>query len=393
MRSADRPPAGRSPAPSKGEAPRARATYCAVAGVVCYWQGDALILHEPVTRQRYTVTPLAVALMHACRGPQSFTAIRAAFPGLTASTLRRVLTQMTTSGVIVRSRGAPPSNATWGPWSPVASFFHFATKDVPWASDEALQVLEETLSAKAAIEPPPASMKRVKARVIVALPQTHSGGEFRSVLLDRRTWRGFAAAPLPLTQLAELLDLTFGVRRWVGTDEGERLPLKTSPSGGGRHPIEAYVLAPNVRGLAKGLYHYAPDHHRLELLGRGATPRQIQAYLGGQWWYRSAAAIVLMTAVLPRVWWRYDTPRAYRSVLLDAGHVCQTFCLVATSLRLAPFCTMALADSRIEQDLGIDGVSEIVLYAAGVGVRPAGGYVQWPSRPRGRTYIAPEHDR
>ena len=186
--------------------------------------------------------------------------------------------------------------------------------------------------------------------------------------------------------------MTPGVRRWVGTDAGERLLLKTSPSAGGRHPIEAYVLAPNVQGLAKGLYHYAPDRHRLERLRRGATPRQIEAYLGGQWWYRSAGAVVLMTAMLPRVWWRYDTSRAYRSVLLDAGHVCQTFCLVATALRLAPFCTMALADSRIERDLRIDGVSEVVLYAAGVGVRPAEGHVQWPSRPAGRTYVSPELD-
>jgi SagB-type dehydrogenase family enzyme len=121
-------------------------------------------------------------------------------------------------------------------------------------------------------------------------------------------------------------------------------------------------------------------------------PEQIETYLGGQWWYRSAAAVVLMTAVLPRVWWHYETPRAYRSVLLDAGHVCQTFCLVATSLGLAPFCTMALADSRIERDLGVDGVHEVVLDAAGVGLRPEGGYVQWPPRPPGRTYIAPDRD-
>jgi len=77
-----------------------------------------------------------------------------------------------------------------------------------------------------------------------------------------------------------------------------------------------------------------------------------------------------MTAVFPRVQWRYSFPRAYRVVLAEAGHVCQTFCLTATWLGLAPFCSMALADSRIENDLGIDGVTESVLYAAGVGTRP-----------------------
>jgi hypothetical protein len=62
-------------------------------------------------------------------------------------------------------------------------------------------------------------------------------------------------------------------------------------------------------------------------------------------------------------------------VLAEAGDLCQTFCLVATWLELAPFCTMALADSKIDLDLGIDGVTEGVLYIAGVGKRPEG--VDW----------------
>jgi SagB-type dehydrogenase family enzyme len=78
---------------------------------------------------------------------------------------------------------------------------------------------------------------------------------------------------------------------------------------------------------------------------------------------------VFLTAVFPRARWKYRFPRAYRTVLIEAGHFCQTFCLVATSLGLAPFCTMALAESRIEKALG---VNEGVIYAAGVGKRPAG---------------------
>ncbi len=77
-----------------------------------------------------------------------------------------------------------------------------------------------------------------------------------------------------------------------------------------------------------------------------------------------------MTAVFPRTQWKYNFARAYRVVLAEAGHLCQTFCLTATWLGLAPFCTMALADTRIERDLGVDGVTESVLYAAGVGRPP-----------------------
>ena len=49
--------------------------------------------------------------------------------------------------------------------------------------------------------------------------------------------------------------------------------------------------------------------------------------------------------------------RAYRVLLTEAGHLCQVFYLVATALGLAPFCTMALADSVIEQDLRLDAIN------------------------------------
>lgn len=78
-----------------------------------------------------------------------------------------------------------------------------------------------------------------------------------------------------------------------------------------------------------------------------------------------------MTAVFPRVLWKYRFSHAYRVVLLDAGHLCQTFCLVATWLGLAPFCTAAFADSLIEKDLRLDGIMESPLYLAGVGMPAA----------------------
>jgi SagB-type dehydrogenase family enzyme len=85
-----------------------------------------------------------------------------------------------------------------------------------------------------------------------------------------------------------------------------------------------------------------------------------------------ASALFIMTAVFPRTQWKYRFARTYRVVLLETGHLCQTFCLVATWLGLAPFCTAAFQDSLIEKELGLDGIRESVLYLAGVGTLPAG---------------------
>jgi SagB-type dehydrogenase family enzyme len=129
-----------------------------------------------------------------------------------------------------------------------------------------------------------------------------------------------------------------------------------------------YVISLRLDGLARGIYHYHPVYHRLEQIRSGVTAADASRYCARQSYVGKAAALFVMTAVFPRMMWKYRNARAYRVVLLDAGHLCQTFCLVATWLGLAPFCTAALKDSLIEHDLGIDGVRESVIYVAGLGL-------------------------
>jgi SagB-type dehydrogenase family enzyme len=146
------------------------------------------------------------------------------------------------------------------------------------------------------------------------------------------------------------------------------MPLKTSPSGGARHPVEVYLMALRVEGLDPGLYHYDGREHALERLSAGATPEAARDYCADQPYVAEAGALFVMTGVFARTMCKYQHPRAYRVVLLDAGHLGQTFCLTATRLGLAPFSTAALKDTVIERDLGIDGISESVLYVTGIGM-------------------------
>jgi SagB-type dehydrogenase family enzyme len=124
-----------------------------------------------------------------------------------------------------------------------------------------------------------------------------------------------------------------------------------------------------MAGLQPGLYHYVTDAHVLELVKKGAAARTIARYIPDQAWYESAAALLILTAVFERQW-RHPFPRAYRSVVLEA--VCQTFCLAATRLGLAPFCTGRFADAVVERDIRVDGITESFIYGGGVGRRPAG---------------------
>lgn len=353
--------------------------------LVCYWEERRLIFENYALRSRVGAAPLTCEILHFFDRWRSAGALLRQFPQYTSTSLARAITGLVRVGLLEHScdRDArTEAFGAWREWRPAASLFHFSTKDSHTPADPEDSVRE--LRRRARMKPMPPPEKRYPKTRQIALPAPKARSEFPQVLLARRTWREFSRSPIEIVKLAALLGLSFGVQSWVDLWGMGRVPLKTSPSGGARHPIEAYLLALRVKGLPRGLYHYAAGAHRLELLRRGVSAAEAIRYLNGQWWFSDAAAIVLMTAVFARTQWKYPAPRAYRAILIDAGHVCQTFCLVATWLGLAPFCTMALADSRVEAALGIDGVTESVLYAAGVGTPPRGSkWAPWPTRAYG----------
>jgi SagB-type dehydrogenase family enzyme len=270
-------------------------------------------------------------------------------------------------------RPGPPEEAPlakWRGWNPAAGFFHRATRVNEWApvgpgAGPPIVCLQDATAV---------GQHRPGPRL--ELPEFERGGALAETLLARRTWRRFGTRRVTLHELSTLLGLTFAVQHWIDID-GERVPLRTSPSGGARHSVEAYVAVLDIDGIDAGTYHYCPDRHALLRLD-DARPDAAQLFPAGSGFDR-AGAIVLATSVFGRVQRKYESPRAYRVVLLETGHFCQTFCLVATSLGLAPFCTAAFADDAVDRLLRIDGIGEAALYAMGVGSRPEGtSWALWP---------------
>ena len=337
-------------------------------------------MHNYATGRRVGATPSLCRLLDYCsewRGPDE---IAAALDLRDARPLTALVRRLVSRSLLERSdRAEDPRTramATLDRWNPEAGLFHTATKDVRfWSAREAARQAR----AQARRWPMPEPVKRYSGARVIDLPRP-ARGAFPGVLVSRRTWRRFSAKALTLEDLATLLGLSAGVQQWVKATPKE-LALKTSPSGGARHPIECYVVALNVQGLRAGIYHYAADRHALERL-RGPVPlARVRRYYPSSSYFAKAPAHVFLTAVFARQLWRYPYSRAYRATLAEAGHVCQTFCLTATWLGLAPFCLMGLADSLIERDLDIDGITESVLYAAGVGHPPRGS--SWAPLVRG----------
>ena len=313
--------------------------------LILYWRDERLILDNYAVGRSIEASPFILRVLEQFNGWRS----REDYLGSVAPEVRAIARQLINvlhrDRWLVRRDDARDSREVhldaWGSWNPAAGFFHAATKNTQFLDlDETIDALAE----QSRTWPMPPAVKTYPGSEVIALPRRLPRAVFADTLRNRRTWRRFGRQPIELSDLSTLMQLTIGVQQWV-TAEGEgRVPLKTSPSGGARHPVELYVLSRRVRAFPPGIYHYASDRHVLERIPESSDPPPFDELLPAQWWYREAAALVLFTAVFERTRWRYPAPRAYRAVLIETGHICQTFCLTATWLGLAPFCSMAIAD-------------------------------------------------
>mgnify|MGYP006301468733 CR=1 FL=1 len=146
-------------------------------------------------------------------------------------------------------------------------------------------------------------------------PRGFQGLRVEGALEMRRSIRDYADRSLSLVEVSRLLWAAQGITE-------ERLEFRAAPSAGALYPIETYPVVHDVADLPSGIYHYAVREHGLERLEQGDFRGQVtqaglyQAFLG------EANVCFVLSAVFQRTRWRYRE-RAYRYVLLEAGHVAQ----------------------------------------------------------------------
>jgi SagB-type dehydrogenase family enzyme len=339
--------------------------------LLVYWQDSALRICNFACARTVTGRPITCELLDFFDNWKTADQAADHFSNYPQKSVNFALRQLIKHGLLLRKNSAEAAfdeklARQWSSWLPEASF-HFITKDARYVKRTRSIAEWKALLPKKR----PGLFKSLSNAKKIFLPKLKlPDSEFAEVLLNRKTHRKFSAQKLPVETVSQILSLVWGVRGYFHSPVFGRLIHKTSPSGGARHPGEVYLMALRVKGLRPGLYHYHPQRHALEMISAGATAEKAKLYCAHQSYTRSAAALFLMTAVFARTMWKYPKGRAYRVVLLETGHLCQTFCLVATWLGLAPFCTAALNDRAIEKDLKIDGITESILYVAGVGLPP-----------------------
>jgi len=266
--------------------------------------------------------------------------------------------------------------AQWGSWGPAARSLHFASRTLTGvrflSAEEDAAAMRTQAYAHAQAGATPDLAKSYPDRQLIPLPSGRPDDSawprrnLLDALYDRRSTRRFAPEPLALEELGAILQTVGGFVEVLEQANGPAA-LKTSPSAGALHPVELYVHALSVDGLAPGAYHFAPTRGGLEVLDRGVGQARSLPALGGQPWLAEAPALILFTAVIERLQWRYRSPRAYRDLLIGLGHVNQTALLLSSAMGLGAVFATAVCDEDLEQLIGVDPTAEIVLGVTALG--------------------------
>ncbi|NIA72315.1 SagB/ThcOx family dehydrogenase [Pelagibius litoralis] len=343
----------------------------------CFWAAEHL-----VTRKRYLLTAKSAATLFAVSGkPES---IETACPDIAeliqtpVNQVRKYLDFLIDSKIIVDGEKEERSWAeklygTWAKyhWS-ASAHYHVATYDYPFAdyAEGGRRIDRQRMTSYGSEE---CDMERGKSypqaseRVVIGRPTAARVTATLGQVWDSQV----TPAALKKDALCDLLAMTFGQvgRRNLPTRGSLPVLAKTSPSGGARHPTEAYVAVADVPGLKSGWYHFNALNAVLERIIDEVDSDMLGELFYGSWSRApfEPRAIVLMTSVFGRNMYRYREPRTYRTIHMDAGHLISSLEHFAAAKGLSTHAQSGTDDFQLEQLLGLSPLQEGVMFAVSLG--------------------------
>ena len=84
-------------------------------------------------------------------------------------------------------------------------------------------------------------------------------------------------------------------------------------------------------------------------------------------WVNDAAAIVFLVADFDRTMWKYGEAFAYKTILIEAGHIAQNIAVTCAKMGLAANPTLGIHDERVERALELQQPLRSAIYALSIG--------------------------
>ncbi len=198
---------------------------------------------------------------------------------------------------------------------------------------------------------------------VPVLPLSHMSlpsANFFSLVDERRSVRGKHNKGIATADLSVMLKYSCGLQDAPPPSE---VKLRAQPSGGGRFPIEVYVVSLKKENeIAPGVYHYRVKEHSLDVLRIRDFSTEDSAHLFTYSWANDCSMALILTAVFDRSAMKYGE-RAYRYALLEAGHIGQGVYLAGASQSVGVVGMGGTLDEALHGLLDIDGTQESLVYA------------------------------
>ncbi|KUL36998.1 hypothetical protein ADL22_23045 [Streptomyces sp. NRRL F-4489] len=257
----------------------------------------------------------------------------------------------------------PPTAAAWRDYGWAEAYrFHASTRDYPFLQmdqEGAFDLDDARMAEYIAVSKPP--------EITLTLP-CDTGVELRKVGADESA-DAMLAAMTPGQRrgregLSLLMDVCFGERtRRPFAVQGDFL-RKAVPSGGARHPTEAFLVLFDDAVAPPGVYHYNVEHHRLDLVRPG---QHRDAFRHASFdlfdkFHQEPYGLLVFCSLAERAMWRYRDARSARALFIDVGHTLMAYRTVIHRLGVGGYTYQKFHDREIADLLGIDGERMIPLF-------------------------------
>src|SRR2546428_862695 len=168
---------------------------------------------------------------------------------------------------------------------------------------------------------------------------------------------------LGLTELAELLYFSAGLTRKYRFGTRFRY-VRAASAPGALYPIELYVVAGDVGGLAAGVYHFDPLGFQLSRIRKGDYRTELAAAS-----YESitlAPATIAFTSMAWKNAWKYEA-RSYRHWFWDGGVIAANLISLSASMGSQTRIVQGFVDQAVNELLGLQDEEEATVCLSPVG--------------------------
>lgn len=197
----------------------------------------------------------------------------------------------------------------------------------------------------------------------VALQKSHCSNVL-NVIHKRRSVRQFQDARISRNKLAGLLEATYSIGKnghW------------SVPSGGAMYPLDLYLIVPSDKQVIPfGIYRWDPEKCEVVTISTADPRLWLRKVLNARALLENVACILCVAANLRRPALKYAN-RAYRNILLEAGHAAQNTYLYCAEQNIGVVEYVGFCEKMLARELGLQFPAETVITALIIGTEARSG--------------------